>query len=105
MKMMHQPVDGGRDIIAPLFNISAQAGLFLDVSMYVDQENADRTAINLSLLLPKHEVTLSTMTRIKARYINGKRETITDYADFYDNLTPEEYNATKIKDSKTAELV
>lgn len=77
----------------------------IEKTVYVTQDAADATAVWMSQQFPKGTVKLEKMARIKAVYKNGKRVRVFDYNDFYSNLTPEQYAATKIKDSRTAELL
>lgn len=60
------------------------------------RERADGDARRLSLLLPDGRVVLKTMARVKAVYTGGQRVQTNDYRSFYDNLSDEEYENTKI---------
>lgn len=67
------------------------------IDLYVSQERAEIEAIALSAMLPSTTIVrLEKHCRHKAVYRNGERLVVRDYADFYSNLTPEQYQATKI---------
>lgn len=66
------------------------------LSFLILRERADGDARRLSLLFPEGRVVLKTMSRVKAVYISGQRVQTNDYRSFYDNLSDEEYENTKI---------
>lgn len=80
-------------------------GRFAPVSLYVTANDADHIASTLSKLNPTADIRLVKMARIKAMYKNGERTKLTNYHDFYVGLTEEQYTATLIKDSRTAEMI
>lgn len=75
------------------------------ISFYVTAEEADHQAKRISQALPNYRVGLMTLARFKAFYRNGERDMVFDFKDFYSNLTDEQYAATKIQDSRTAEWI
>ena len=75
------------------------------ICFYVPNDRADYEALRISREMPGHRVALYALARFKAFYRNGVRDKVMDYKDFYSNLTPEQYAATKIQDSRTAEWI
>lgn len=68
-----------------------------EITLYVTQERAEIEAIALSSMLPSTSlVRLEKHSRHKACYCEGKRISVIDFNIFYNNLTPEQYQATKI---------
>ena len=76
----------------------ATSGLCNDVipPMYVEGLYADEVGKTLSLAFPYAEVTINCMARVKARYMNGVRVTLTKMEDFFNNLTPEQIADSRI---------
>lgn len=75
------------------------------IQLYVTNDRADWEAKKLSKLCSDGYVDLVLMTRIKARYKNGIRLWCKDYHEFYIGLNDEQYKATLIQDSATAEWI
>ena len=73
--------------------------------MYVANDRIDGVARTLSQAFPDRRVEIHTRARNKAVYLNGERIQISDYHDFYSNLTEEEYEATKILCTETRKWV
>ena len=75
------------------------------IQLYVTNDRADWEAVKLSRLCPEGCIQLTLNARVKARYKNGVRLWCKDYHEFYSGLSPEQYNATLIQDSQTAEWI
>ena len=76
------------------------------MSFFVTAERADYDAKRLSKAMPGYRIALYKAARFKAFYRDGERVgKVTDYRDFYSDLSDEEYNSTKIHDSVTAEWI
>lgn len=87
--------------------IEKDGSLASPFSFFVTSDRADYEAKRISQAMPDYRVGLLTMARFKAFYRNGVRVgDVKDYRrDFYIDLTDEEYAATKIQDSSTAEWI
>lgn len=92
----------------PLFEIQIEKdnSMGSPISFFVTADRADHEARRISKAMPGHRVALYTLARFKAFYRDGELVgNVSDYRDFYSNLTDEEYEATKIQCSKTAEWI
>lgn len=88
-----------------VFELAVELDTGGQLSVYVTADEADSTALKMSMLHPGKRVTLESLARIKAAYIDGKRISLNDYKSFYTNLTEEQYRNTLIRDATTAEWV
>ena len=71
----------------------------------ISQDEADAQAEKLSRVVnDDHTVRLETLSRVKAIYKSGQRTRVNDMESFY-LLTPEQIANSKIKDSRTAEMI
>lgn len=80
--------------------IADSSKMAMDV-VYVPTDVVDTVARSLSKLVPTGYVKVTQMARNKAIYVNGERTQVTDYHNFYSDLTEEEYETTKILCSET----
>lgn len=86
--------------------IAKDGSMSAPVTMYVTTADADSTALKLSRIFgPEYSIQLTLHARIKAIYRDGIRVRLNDYQSFYTNLADEQYRATKIQDSRTAEWI
>jgi len=90
--------------LLPVFEIKVRQGNS-EVSFWTTADRADADAKKLSLMMPDATVFVGTLARWKAIYEKGERIKLTDYHDFYSNLSEEEYKATLIQDCRTAEWI
>ena len=98
--------ESGIEHNAMSLEIAKDGAMSAPVTMYVTTTDADLTALKLSRLFgPEYNIQLTIHARIKAIYRDGVRVRLNDYQSFYSNLTDEQYNATKIQDSRTAEWI
>lgn len=93
----------------PAFNVEIHTDKYKPTSnpltLIILRERVDADARQLSLLVPRGKVVVTTMVRHKAIYEDGERTVTRDLRDFYDNLTDEQYENTKFLCSETHRYV
>lgn len=74
------------------------------IDFYMTADRVDFDLKRMSKATPGATFKVSCHARVKARYKDGERITLTDMRDFY-VMSDEEYATTKIQDAKTAEWI
>jgi hypothetical protein len=89
-----------------LFEISINTTDYNDpFVVYATADNVEKEALKFSRLLPTHTIRIEKYGRVKATYMNGKRKLLRDYKEFYPHIASGKYETTKIRCSKTDELM